>query len=81
MVDASQMWQVHEIDVRKARENIRSACEQSSSEWIPSNAIADALLLEYVRHAEHLTSEPLIIRQLEQLIVSLKGRQIPKVVQ
>ena len=77
MSDALKLQRVHELDVRKAQEDIRATCAQASANWIPSNAIADALLLEYVNHA----SGPHVVDQLEQLICVLKGRQSRGVLQ
>lgn len=77
MTDAQQLQRVHELDVRKAQQDIRATCDQASSNWIPRNAIADALLLEYVNHA----SGPQVIDQLEQLISILKGEQSRKMMQ
>lgn len=75
MVDATKIQDVHELDVSAARQNIRAACEQTSSEWIPSNAITEALLREFFEHASRTTSEQQLIRNIEALLQLLKQRQ------
>lgn len=64
---------MHASDVRNARVRIRTACEQASSEWVPSNAIADALLLEYIDYVARMTAEQNVLQHLERLVSALKS--------
>ena len=75
MADARQIAEVHELDIKAARQNIRAACERTSAEWIPSNAITEALLREFFAHAARTTSEQHLIKNLENLVVALKQKQ------
>ncbi|MEM9357276.1 MAG: hypothetical protein AAGB04_13795 [Pseudomonadota bacterium] len=75
MMDAPEIQNVHELDVSTARQNIRAACEQTSADWIPRNAIAEALLREFLDHAVGPTNEKQVIRNLENLLLLLKQKQ------
>lgn len=81
MAERDRIRQVHELDVRDARERVRAVCEQASSEWVPRNAIADALLLEYVDQATWMTPEPYLIERLEQVLSLLKRSRGPGTLQ
>lgn len=75
MADARQIAEVNALDIKTARQNIRAACERTSAEWIPSNAITEALLQEFFAHAARTTSEQHLIKNLENLVVALKQKQ------
>ena len=70
MVDVDHINKVHQLDVKKVQERLRYVCDQASEEWIPRNAIADALLLQYVDTAYNAE----LISQLEKLLILLKSR-------
>ncbi|MEM7748615.1 MAG: hypothetical protein AAF346_10215 [Pseudomonadota bacterium] len=75
MMDATEIQDIHELDVSTARQSIRAACEQTSADWIPRNAIAEALLREFLDHASNPTNEQQVIRNLENLLLILKQKQ------
>lgn len=66
--------EIHAIDVNKARAFIRRACDEASAEWVPRDAIADALLLEYMQQAALSTNRPQLVGRLERLVEMLKAR-------
>lgn len=65
---------VHEADVRAARHGIREACRQASSAWIPRNAIADALILEFIEQIGSQASQQTAISKLKRLLRALKEK-------
>ena len=77
MVDLKQIAELHDCDVRAARGNIRAACDKASAEWIPSNAIADALFLEYIEQSSRTQSNQEFIRELELRLRTLRELSTP----
>ncbi len=75
MMDTAEIREVHELDVTTARQNIRAACEQTSAEWIPRNAITEALLREFLDQTASSTNQQQVIRNLENLLLLLKQKQ------
>lgn len=62
---------VHAEDVETARTSIRTACERSNAQWVPCDAIAEALLLEYLEQVGQMALEDRAIRCLENAIALL----------
>lgn len=75
MVDCRTLREMHELDVRRARENIRAGCENASTEWEPADAIADALLLECIDFTAHMATTQHLIELLERVLSALKANQ------
>ena len=53
---------VHAYDVSRAQEFLKEACARASDAWIPSDAIADALLLELSERIEHHPAKERLLR-------------------
>lgn len=65
---------VHEADVSRARQSIREACAAASADWIPSDAIADALLDVFIERACATLDQHEIAMRLERLARTLRTR-------
>ncbi len=48
MSPEARIAEVHVADVANARDLLRRAIETAGEQWIPANAIADALILELI---------------------------------
>ncbi len=81
MAEQAHIETIHAEDVEKARDSIRTCCERVNSHWVPRDAIADALLLEYIEQIRQTALEDHAIRCLGNAIALLKVGKSPAVPQ
>lgn len=65
---------VHADDVASARAHIERARREASSAWIPANAIADALLLEWIEQSGQLVDRRALLARIDALLHALETR-------
>ena len=81
MAEQAQIQAIHAEDVEKARASIRTSCERVNAHWVPRDAIADALLLEYMDQIRQTAREDHAIQCLQKAIAHLKVGKPPAVLQ
>lgn len=67
---------VHKADIEKARELLRGAITEANEGWLPSEAIGDALMLEFIELAGRFSSPTQIAARLTHIATQLNQAQV-----
>ena len=72
MTEQVHIQTVHAEDIERARASIRATCERVNAQWVPRDAIAEALLIEYMEQVRQIAFEEHAVHCLENAIALLR---------